>query len=80
MKYQREGASREAAQFNGIVSEGPKPAWRKQPSCSRPSGYNFLHYGDYIDTPLAGIDYVIENVLDIAVQERACTIALPLLK
>ena len=32
-----------AAQFNEIVSEGPKPAWEKS-LAHRPSGYNFLHY------------------------------------
>ena len=29
LKYQRESAHREAAQFNGIVSGGPTPAWGK---------------------------------------------------
>ena len=32
-----------AAQFNEIVSEGPKSAWGSH-CARRPSGYNFLHY------------------------------------
>jgi hypothetical protein len=34
-----------AAQFNGIVSGGPKPSWGRQGHCAhRPSGYNSLQY------------------------------------
>ena len=43
LKYQRESAHREAAQFNGIVSGGPASAWEGD-GARRPSGYNSLHF------------------------------------
>ena len=38
----KEARPREAAQFNGIVSEGPATALGEAVAARRPSGYNFF--------------------------------------
>jgi len=40
---------------------------------------NTKHYGYYVNTPVEGIDYIIEHVLDAADAQRLSAIAIPLL-
>ncbi len=37
------------------------------------------HYGRYVNTPIQGIDYVLDKVLETAMEKRIMSIALPLL-
>lgn len=40
---------------------------------------NPAHYGRYVDTPLDGIDYILDKVIECAVEENIQSIAIPLL-